>query len=393
MVFFHETQKNMNKKEILYGIFFFAFFLNMFPQTKFVDSLLFKGQVSTWGHYNPTNTYSSNTGFRYIPQMNYELAGRSTKKIDFEASANIYGSFAMAAFDSTKLDGNIRLYRLWTRYSTSQLEIRMGLQKINFGSASLLRPLMWFDQVDPRDPLQLTDGVWGMLVRYYFLNNANIWLWGLYGNQKTKGWEIFETVKKNPEFGGRFQHPVPVGEAAISYHHRKAAPNNQYNVTFNDRSSHEDKIGIDAKFDLKTGIWFEAVWVHRYLDNPQFNNQHFLNIGTDYTFALGKGLTVIYEQLIFNISETAFNFNNSSAFSLVNLTYPLGIFDRLSVVSYLDFYNKNSYNFFNWQREFNWFTLNVMAYINPKEYNIPTQTTSDMAFKGKGIMIMFVLNY
>ena len=68
------------------------------------------------------------------------------------------------------------------RYSSDQFELRLGLQKINFGSASMLRPLMWFDQMDPRDPLHLTDGVWGLLARYYFLNNANIWLWGLYGN-------------------------------------------------------------------------------------------------------------------------------------------------------------------------------------------------------------------
>ena len=65
----------------------------------------------------------------------------------------------------------------------NKLHIEPGLQKINFGSATMLRPLMWFDQVDPRDPLQLTDGVWGVLGRYYFLNNANIWLWGLYGNK------------------------------------------------------------------------------------------------------------------------------------------------------------------------------------------------------------------
>lgn len=51
-------------------------------------------------------------------------------------------------------------------------ELRLGLQKINFGSAQLFRPLMWFDKMDPRDPLQMTDGVWGALYRYYFRNNG-----------------------------------------------------------------------------------------------------------------------------------------------------------------------------------------------------------------------------
>ena len=84
---------------------------------------------------------------------------------------------------------------------------------------------MWFDRIDPRDPLQLTDGVWALLLRYFFLNNANIWLWGLYGNDDVKGWEFLPTVKDDIEFGGRIQVPVPLGELGLSYHHRRADVN------------------------------------------------------------------------------------------------------------------------------------------------------------------------
>ena len=90
--------------------------------------------------------------------MGSEPAGN--KLIDFEASANLYGTFAFHPFDEAHSDGGLKPYRLWTRYSSDQFELRLGLQKINFGSASMLRPLMWFDQMDPRDPLHLTDGVW-----------------------------------------------------------------------------------------------------------------------------------------------------------------------------------------------------------------------------------------
>lgn len=34
-----------------------------------------------------------------------------------------------------------------------------------------------------REPSQLTDGVYGVLVKYYFQNNANLWAWGLIGNK------------------------------------------------------------------------------------------------------------------------------------------------------------------------------------------------------------------
>ncbi|GAI27146.1 unnamed protein product, partial [marine sediment metagenome] len=59
---------------------------------------------------------------------------------------------------------------------------------------------MWFDRIDPRDPLQLTDGVYGLLLRQYFLNNANIWVWGLYGNDDLRGWEYLPSEAKSVEF-------------------------------------------------------------------------------------------------------------------------------------------------------------------------------------------------
>ena len=76
----------------------------------------------------------------------------------------------------------------------------------------LLRPLMWFDRIDPNDPLQLTEGVYGLLLKYTFLNNANIWLWGLYGNDDPKGWEAVPTQRKSAEYGGRLQAPFLSGE-------------------------------------------------------------------------------------------------------------------------------------------------------------------------------------
>ena len=94
----------------------------------------------------------------------------------------MYGSVLYHPFDSSQVDAAIKAYRLWGRYTGHQFEVRVGLQKIDFGSAMMLRPLQWFDEMDPRDPLNFTTGVYGALGRYYFLNNANIWGWILYGN-------------------------------------------------------------------------------------------------------------------------------------------------------------------------------------------------------------------
>jgi len=144
------------------------------------DSLVFSGLLSSWGLYNQTNSLPILLGSRYIPTLNYSVILQNDRRFDFEASANIYVNSALRPFNEANTDGSFKPYRAWMRYSSQQFEIRLGLQKINFGSATLLRPLMWFDQIDPRDPLQITNGVWGILGRYYFLNNANIWVWSLY---------------------------------------------------------------------------------------------------------------------------------------------------------------------------------------------------------------------
>src|SRR5512133_1230769 len=159
------------------------------------DSLTFQGQASAWINLNSGNDLPLFGGVRYIPSLDYQIRFLNQKMLDFEFSANINGSAGVHPFDTVYTLARLKPYRAWVRYSGEQFEIRAGLQKINFGSASMLRPLMWFDKLDPRDPLQLTDGVWGLLARYYFLNNANLWLWGLYGNDKPKAWEMGKTTK------------------------------------------------------------------------------------------------------------------------------------------------------------------------------------------------------
>ena len=357
------------------------------------SSVEFSGQLSAYTHVNPSNELPWWSGARYIPQLNGEVGLTNDRLFDFEASANIYGNIGIHPFDSTSLNGKLKPYRVWARFSSRQLEIRAGLQKINFGSASILRPLMWFDQIDPRDPLQLTDGVWGIRARYYFMNNANIWLWGLYGNDRLKGWETFGTSPRIPEFGGRIQVPVPRGEAAVSYHHRTADASEISDGSLQLEKVAENRFGFDAKFDMVVGWWVEASWSHYGEDLGGYTNQEILNLGIDYTFGLGNGLTVIVEQLLAGFDREAFEFQNTLNFSLLNLTYPIGIFDQLNAIVYYDWTNQRLYNFLNWQRQFNNLTLYLMGYINPRDYLIPTQGAEEILYAGSGLQVMLVINH
>jgi hypothetical protein len=376
--------------------YFLVIFILLFIIVQFhtaQDTLLFQGQLSGWLNYNARADFPVYGGIRYIPALNYNINTRQDRLIDFEGSVNIYGTTGIHPFDSIDADGGIKPYRIWARYSSDQFEIRMGLQKINFGSASMLRPLMWFDQLDPRDPLQLTDGVWGILGRYYFLNNANLWVWGLYGNEGPKTWETGTTSHKFPELGGRLQMPVPNGEAAVSYHYRKADTRNIGENIPSFESVAENRVGIDAKWDLKIGLWFEGSWIGKSRNTGMFTNQEMMNLGADFTFGLGNGLNVVVEQLLVSYDEKAFAFSNAFSFTGSSFSYPIGLFDNFSAILFYDWSNHTLYNFLNWKRQFNKLSLYLMAYWNPEDYRMPQQTDSGELFSGKGLQLMLVFNY
>lgn len=364
-------------------------------KTKILHEFRIKGQLSTWGHINPDNPYPFYLGGRYIPQANYKIQLPKNRLFDFEVSANLSGQAGIHFFDSLSTFGNINTYRGWGRFSTEQLEIRFGLQKIDFGTATMMRALRWFDQVDPRDPLRLTEGVWAGLTRYYFLNNVNIWVWGLYGNKNPKGMEIIKTNSSIPEFGGRVQFPVPLGEAALSYHHRVADSRGMSELIPSYSKIQENRIGLDAKWDLFVGVWIEAVWVTKNKNMGMFTNQEIMTLGTDYTFGVGSGLNVTLEHMLLAYDEKAFEFNQTTNFTGLSVNYPIGMFDNISAIFYYDWTNNSMYNFINWFRQFNKTTLYVMGYWNPENTVLPTMGlgSTENLFGGIGVQVMYVFNH
>ncbi len=355
-------------------------------------SILFEGQLSGYSNYSPDYNNNILLGGRYIPQLSYSLPVDSVKKIDFEAAANIYGSVSWFPADSSLYQGNVKPYRLWARYSGKQFEIRLGLQKIDFGSATLLRPLQWFNEIDPRDPLALTNGVYGALGRYYFLNNANIWVWMLYGNEKPRGFDAVPTNKDKPEFGGRIQYPTPKGEIAASYHHRTANAQSIMQTQVYEEVP-EDRFGLDGKWDVKIGLWFEATHIVKHKDIGILTNQSLFNLGADYTFGIGSGLNVVAEHLMMSLNQKAFEFNNNTHITASTLSYPIGLFDNLSAIFYYNWNDKNMSYFMNYSHQFKKITAYVMAYYNPKTQQGIQQNELLNTTSGPGIKLMLVYNH
>ena len=362
------------------------------------DSVTFQGQLSIWALYNHGNDLPIWLGGRYLPQLNYFINLPGSTMLDFEMSLNINGAGGFDPFTSNNLDGAVKLYRGWIRWSGEQFELRLGLQKLNFGSASILRPLMWFDRIDPRDPLQFTDGVWGLLGRYYLLNNMNVWIWGLYGNEEPSVWEMVQTNKEIPEIGGRIQIPVPKGEMGLTYHHRTADSRQLGELLEQDQwrgynKIPEERIGLDGKWDVVLGLWFETTWTHKAKDLDIFTNQHLFNLGADYTFGIGNGLNVVMEHLVISQDIKPFEFDSPVNFTGTSISYPFGLSDNLNAIVYYEWLSKSFYNFLSWKKQFNKITLYSMVYLNPEINRLPLSRDSNNLMGGKGIQIMLVYNH
>ena len=414
-LFFRE---NINKEmgqtshscfQLIFFLFLSFFLIIGFP---FSFSLLaqtvdLKGLASTWAVISREKSLTSQLGFRWLPALSFQHALGGKKFIEAEVSFNTWAGATFGTSDCAT-DGQIKLYRALGRYSSSRFDARIGMQKISFGSATLLRPLMWFDRLDPRDPLQITEGVYALLLRYYFLSNANIWFWTLYGNSRTKGWEILPTMRERPEFGGRLQIPLGKGELGFSYHHRQANPDRQSvgsknltSLSFGNSKSDsaqtiipENRLGLDGKWDLGPGLWFEAAFIWQKESLLTLNRQRAFTLGFDYTFGLGHGLSALAEYYEMSFGKDAWSGGDKTRFLAFSLSYPVSLLDNLQAIVFSELQNGDTYIFFRWQRSYDRWNFHLMAFWNPEHFRI-YQSDSGGAnlLAGKGFQFMVVFHY
>jgi hypothetical protein len=390
-------KNNMRIRCLLSGLLFCGY--SLFLSAEDNASISFNGQAVLWATAQFEDPFVLQPGARFVPTLTgkYELKNQSY--IDFETSLNINGSMTYEKGDLVDTIGQFKPYRIWGRYANDKFEIRAGLQKINFGSAKLFRPLMWFDGMDVRDPLQLTDGVYAVLGKYYFENNANVWLWGMLGNDKPKGYELFGSSLWKPEFGGRVEYPAGPGEVGLSYHHRILhSENNLYNSIYNlllpSVELAENRIGLNGKWDIEIGVWFESsisLLQENTLTIPTKTDM--LNVGADYTLPIGNGLGVTLEYFRYHTGDKLFSGGASAQLVGSMLSYPLSLMDNLSGMFFcLPASNGTDsmwLNYLTWSRTYDHLSLYLMAYWNPSNYNLPVlQTQGRNLFAGKGVQVM-----
>lgn len=223
----------------------------------------------------------SPTTIRYIPQsrLDYQLGGG--RRLGLDAAADVYTH----SLGGSLTVGDANFYRLTLRYDTPNTQLRVGLQKINFGPAKMLRVLQWFDQLDPRDPLALSPGVWAAMGRQYFDNGMNLRIWTMadapeaqrdyWGDTKSWPWDM----------GGRLEYPIPAGTLGLTLHSLDIS--NVSDVS-------ENRIAGDIRVDAIVGLWSEMMFAR--IEDPTWTMDAFsVMAGMDYTFGLGNGLYTALE--------------------------------------------------------------------------------------------------
>lgn len=310
---------------------------------------MWSGQLSTY--VTVTKNYTAD--FNYLPGFEYTAAITANQSLNVEMRMNIY-THVLAGKpwkDAVTKDW----YRAHVSLQTPTHEIRAGLQKLNFGSAKILRGLQWFDNLDSTDPAQYTEGVNGLLGRLFLPDNSNIWMWGLFGNTDRQN-----SATGNVELGGRYQIPVNDGELAFTVHHRKTLGTNLCKEPYD-----ETRLGLDGQWDIGIGLWFEAgaTQVIPDSDSNQTAWHYTVTLGTDYTVMIGNGLYLMLEQGFPAQGRSFLNVTDIDAQTAFLLTYPLNPIDSLNAIARLDWAGHNI-GYLNWKSTYDDWILQLSAIYN-----------------------------
>jgi hypothetical protein len=328
---------------------------------------LFISNLSAWqlwhdiylaADYTRSQNDATRLKLEYYPSLQKLLARSGNIEIDGNIKLMTSGIAEYSDKDYS-LDFLLRLYRFWLRSSTEQSEIRFGLQKINFGPASYLRSLAWFDRINNLDPRRQTEGVWSMLARYYTLESVNYWFWVIYNDAGKKGQELIASSKESLEMGGRIQLSVLAGDLGLSYHTRgleSSSLRDEDHKVYS--SSYEKRIGVDARWDIGIGLWLESsISLYEEVEYLPLYWQLY-TIGSDYTLNLGSGLHILAEHQ-YHRAEDSFWQNpvETSNITVLGADYPLNLYDKILFLAGYDHRDGNTFYYASYNMAYNFLSI------------------------------------
>jgi len=356
----------------------------------------FQGEVTGWAAFEDNSQSRGEMGFRYLPELNLSMHLSDELMLDGQATANLYGTYQKTEGTAAEADHVEKIHRFWARIYTDQAGIRLGRQEISFGPGKILRSLKWFDQKDSRDPTGFTDGVDALLFRYYFEDNANLWIWSMTGNDEPPGISILNTADNTWETGGRVQIPVGSAELGLSVHQRQV--DRISSLVPLTKQLQENRIGFDLAWDLGVGLYLETSYL-QLEKNPLIpENQLFLTLGCDYTFDIADGLSSIVEVMGVDLqSDSNDSVNGTLWLAAVSEQISLNLLDQLQIMVFRNFESGITTLQTSWQRTTDDWILNLMLYTSHTDSDSEIETTDRYSFYNttgqNGIRLLFQINH
>ena len=343
-----------------------------------------KGQM--WGSLlrgddPPIGRSNYEQSWGYIPTVSYKKDLTNNNFIDLEW-AHKFGKIYAGDYSIGNLDSP---YRLWFRYSSDRIEARLGLQKISFGPAVILRSLSWFDTIDIKDPTGQTDAVEAFRLRIFPSNSIGLWLWSINNAQDTLS------------FGGRTELSINAGELGFTYHRDQSAlPQNIGQSPLYISSAHQ-RIAFDYRYDGYVGFWIETAGIlSKSQNNVDPNRFTLFTAGVDYTIPIGPGVLVMVENMNIREFSTVTDSSKTHNYTAFMASLPVNMLVQLMFVSQVDWDNNSVYNFLRCGITYDRFSVNLILSSSPKrsDYDIAEEYLPKTASGfGIGAQIMLVYNH
>ena len=343
-----------------------------------------KGQM--WGSLlrgddPPIGRSNYEQSWGYIPTVSYKKDLTNNNFMDLEW-AHKFGKIYAGDYSIGNLDSP---YRLWFRYSSDRIEARLGLQKISFGPAVILRSLSWFDTIDIKDPTGQTDAVEAFRLRIFPSNSIGLWLWSINNAQDTLS------------LGGRTELSINAGELGFTYHRDQSAlPQNIGQSPLYISSAHQ-RIAFDYRYDGYVGFWIETAGIlSKSQNNVDPNRFTLFTAGVDYTIPIGPGVLVMVENMNIREFSTVTDSSKTHNYTAFMASLPVNMLVQLMFISQVDWDNNSVYNFLRCGITYDRFSVNLILSSSPKrsDYDIAEEYLPKTASGfGIGAQIMLVYNH
>ena len=349
----------------------------------FAQPFSLKGQFwSNMLHGNdpPAGHSSFVTDLGYIPMLSLSRDLSINRFVDLEWSYRMqYRMYEEDVVFSNKP------YRQWLRYSSDQIEARLGLQKIAFGPAMVLRSLAWFDTIDPKDPTGQTDAVNAFRLRLFPTSSLALWLWSINNDQDTLS------------YGGRAEISASIGEWGLTYYQDPTELGQSVGQFPIFISGSHQRAAVDYRYDGYFGFWFEGTGI--FADSKQdveLNRFTLFTLGADYTIPIGSGLLIMAETMKINGSSTAVDSSSEQTYTALMASLPINMLHNLMFIAQIDWDNSYIYNYLRWGITYDHFSLNFIFSISPRrdDYNMAKEfLPKTVAGFGTGLQFMLIYNH